>query len=192
MPVVRTKPANPNNSLESPKAAEETKVAEETRKPPKTLLEWEALERVFKERDRRYFTTVATIIIVLAVILVFIREFLLIGVILSLGFVAYVLATVPPGKVSHKITTHGVWYAGKFYEWGGLLGFFFTEKYHHQVLNIDTKERLPGRLFLLLGEGMTSEAVRKILNSYLSFQENPPENFMEKAAEAISQRLSLD
>ena len=44
--------------------------------PEKTMFEWEAPSRPFKKRDRRYFATIATIIFVLAFILLFAGAFL--------------------------------------------------------------------------------------------------------------------
>src|SRR3989344_2790499 len=73
----------------------------------KTLLNWRSPSRPFKKRSRDYFTTIAAIVFLIGVILLFIKEFLLIGVILALMFVSYVLATVPPEEVEHEISTEG-------------------------------------------------------------------------------------
>ena len=57
---------------------------------------WTAPARPFKPRDKKYFTTIGVTVLVIGLILVLVREFLLIGVIISLAFVSYVLATVKP------------------------------------------------------------------------------------------------
>src|SRR3989344_9678370 len=118
----------------------------------KTLLKWTAPVRPFKKRDREYYTTIAAIVFLLAVILLFLKEWLLIAVMVALMFVAYVLATVMPEKTSHEITTRGVVVSGKAYSWKDLRRFWFTKKWSEAILNIDTNLKFPGRLMLLLGE----------------------------------------
>jgi hypothetical protein len=60
---------------------------ETSSKQENVLLEWISPSRIFKPRSREFYRTVGSIIFLLAVILVFVREFLLIGVILALFFV---------------------------------------------------------------------------------------------------------
>ena len=52
------------------------KIATEIEKPVqlKTLLKWQAPIRPFKKRDREYYTTIAAIVFLLAVILLFLKE----------------------------------------------------------------------------------------------------------------------
>ena len=71
------------------------------------MLSWEATVRPFKKRDREYYSTIAAIVFLLAVILLFLKEWLLIAVMVALMFVAYVLATVVPEKTTHEINTRG-------------------------------------------------------------------------------------
>src|SRR3989344_7077773 len=92
------------------KALPVPEVIKEPEKPVelKTLLKWEAAVRPFKKRDREYYTTIAAIVFLLAVILLFLKEWLLIAVMAALMFVAYVLATVPPESVEHELNTRGI------------------------------------------------------------------------------------
>jgi len=178
------------------KPKKEEKPSQETpqpapQEPLKILLEWKAPSRAFKERDRQYFTTIFIIIFVLSLILIFIREFLLIGVILSLTFVYYVLSTVPPDEVDHKITTRGVVYAGVNYPWEVLLSFFFSKKYDSCVLNVNTKAKFPGRLFLIIKE-KDKEELSKAISKYILEEETPQISFLEKLQNKASQKVSLD
>jgi predicted DNA-binding transcriptional regulator len=93
--------------MENPNPQEPIPVVSQP-EPEKDLYSWTAPSRPFKKRNREFYTTIATLVILLSVILLFAKEFLLIGVILSFGFVSYVLATVPPGKVSHRLTNKGI------------------------------------------------------------------------------------
>src|SRR3989344_3962647 len=74
----------------------------------KTLFAWKAPLRPFKKRDREYYTTVGAIVFLVAVILFFLKEWLLIGVVVALAFVSYVFASVPPGEDEHMVTNKGI------------------------------------------------------------------------------------
>ncbi|MFH1289766.1 MAG: hypothetical protein ABIH88_03565, partial [Patescibacteria group bacterium] len=60
----------------------------------KTLLSWKAPSRVFKRRDKDYFTTLGSIVFLVIIILFFLKEWFLILAIIAFAFVTYVLATV--------------------------------------------------------------------------------------------------
>lgn len=168
----------------------EPRVGGKTPPEEKTLLEWEAPGRPFKKRGREYFTTVGMIVVLLAIIFLFLRDFLVIGVILALAFVVYVLATVPPDMVETKITTRGVTSAGHTYLWEKLVSFWFSEKYGKKILNLETNLGFPARVMILLN-GADEAEVKKILSSYISFKEQPPTSWLDDAAEYLARKISL-
>ena len=163
----------------------------QTPKEIKTLLEWKSPSRPFKRRDRDYFTTIAAIVFLIGVILLFIKEFLLIGVMLALMFVSYVLATVEPEEVDHKITTEGIDSGGKSYRFTELKDFYLTKKWEAEILNVNTKLKFPGRLLVLLGN-MEQKKVKEELGKYLSYRETPILTWMDKAADWISKKVPLE
>jgi len=156
----------------------------------KSLLKWESAVRPFKKRDKDYYTTIAAIVFLLAVILLFLKEWLLIAVMVALMFVAYVLATVPPEKTSHEITTRGVVTGGKAYKWEELNRFWFSEKWKEKILNIDTNLSFPGRLMLLLGE-IEEGKVKELLKNKIQFEE-PEETFMDRSAKWLTEKVPLE
>lgn len=155
----------------------------------KELLVWRSPARVFVARDKKWFTNVFLIVLILSVILVFMREFITISVLLAITFLSYVLATVPPDEIEHKITNKGVTTAGHSYFWEELRDFWFSKKYGRDIVNIDTKKGFPGRLIILL-QGHSQEKVKEILSKYLTFQEKPELSWMEKTTEKFTSRLS--
>ena len=156
----------------------------------KSLLKWQAAERPFKKRDREFFTTIAAIAVLLAVIFLFIKEWMAIGVITSLVFVGYVLATVEPEKTEHEITTRGVITGGKLYRWEELRSFWFSNKWKDKLLNIETRLRFPGRLVMLLG-GRTKAEIKKVLEKHVQF-EVPEETFMDRSAQWLQDKVPLE
>lgn len=158
--------------------------------PLKTLLAWSAPERPFKKRGREYFTTVGAIVFLIGVILLFLKEWFLIVVMIALMFVAYIMATVEPRKVEHKITNQGIVTGGRRYRWEELGRFWFTEKWGKKILHVENLFSLPRQLLMLLEE-MKQEQIKKILSDYLPFEE-PEKTWVDNASEWLSRRVPLE
>ena len=157
----------------------------------KTLLSWEAPSRPFKKRDRSYYTTIAILVILLVLIAFLAREFLLIGAILALSFVAYVLAFVPPHNVTYKISTQGITIGEDFYFWHFLDSFWFKEKEGSKVLHIQTRLRFPAQLMLVLGD-QDQDKMTKTVARFLPFVEVPYKTWMEKWSEGLQKHFPLE
>lgn len=157
----------------------------------KTLLSWEAPSRPFKKKDRSYYTTIAVLVILLVLIAFLLREFLLIGVLLALAFVAYVLAFVQPHDIKYRISTQGITIGDDFYFWHFLDAFWFKEKDDHKILIIQTRFRFPAQLMLVLGD-QQEEKVKKIVARFLPFVEVPYKSWMEKWSEGLQKHFPLE
>lgn len=158
-------------------------------KKTKKILKWQSAARPFKKRDREVFLTAGAIVALISVILLFVREFLLIAVILSLYFVFWILNTVAPEKVNHRIFNKGIETGGKIYGWEELRRFWFTEKWGNQILNVETKKRFPGVLLMILGP--SQEEVKKVLTQHLTF-EKPEKTWLNGAAEWLQKKVPLE
>lgn len=157
----------------------------------KTLLSWEAPSRPFRSRDRSYYTTIAVIVVLLILISLLAREYLLIGVLLAMTFVAYVLAFVPPGLVVYKISTQGITIGDHFYFWHELDSFWFKEQEGQKVLFAQTHLKFPGQLMIVLGE-LEEEAVKKLVARFLPFHEIPQTSVLDRWAETLQKHFPLE
>lgn len=157
----------------------------------KTLLSWEAPSRPFRKKDRSYYTTIAILVILLVLIAFLASEFLLIGVLLSFAFVAYVLAFVPPHNVSYRISTQGITIGEDFYFWHFLDAFWFKEKEKQKVLHIQTRLRFPAQLMLVLGNE-DEEKIKKTIARFLPYVEIPYKSWMEKWSESLQKHFPLE
>lgn len=157
----------------------------------RTLLEWVSPSRLFAPKDKKYFSNLGLIVLIAGVVLIFFKELVMVVVVLALAFVAYALATVPPEKIEHKITTQGLTSAGHSYFWKDLRDFWFTESGGVSILHIDTNLRFPGRLIILLSPPATRESLVKILSAHLPYQEKPKVNAMDTAADWFAAKLNL-
>lgn len=156
----------------------------------KTLLEWQAPTRPFKKRSREYFSTVGAIALLLIIILLFLKEWLLVAVIIALAFVVYIMGTVPPEQASHKITTLGVTTGDKSYDWEQLSRFWFEQKWEQKILYLETRLRFPRVLMMLLGE-TDQKKVEAILSDYLLLQQ-PEKTWIDKASHWLTNKVPLE
>lgn len=179
-------PAQNKKSTLKTKASEVTLVPA----PAKDLLSWQAPSRPFKKRDKEYFTTIAAIVFLVLIILMFMKNWLLMGVVIALTFVSYILATVAPDKVSYKITSRGVVVGEKTYYWGQLSRFWFTKKWGFEIIYFETFLAFPRQLQLVLGSNKKEE-VKEVVEKYLLF-EKPEKTLLDKAALWLEEKVPLE
>jgi hypothetical protein len=153
------------------------------------LLAWVSPSRVFKRRDKEYFTNIGAIVFLLIIILVFAREFLLIAAVVSIVFIIYVLSTVPPEEVTHRITNLGIESAGHYYRWEELSEFWFEEQWGQALLVL--RPILGTRIIVLLGV-QDKALVRKLIAEYIPFRENPEKSWVDNASTWLSKKIPLE
>lgn len=153
------------------------------------LLVWTSPSRLFKRRDKEYFTNIGAIVFLLTIILVFAREFLLIAAVLSIVFLIYVLSTVPPEDVTHRITNLGVESAGHFYRWETLTDFWFEEQWGQNILMI--RPIFGPHIVVLLGSEDKTK-VRDLAARYIPYRHQPDKTWVDNAASWLTQKLPLE
>jgi hypothetical protein len=173
------------------KTENEVKPVVVQQEPLRTLIEWDAMARTFKKRDKEFFRTIFSLLILVVIILFFAQQFMLILAIVATAFLAYVLNTVPPEMVHHKITTQGLVTAEHAHAWKELKSFFFSEKYGAKILNVDTVNKFPGRLMLLLGDQDQAQ-MKEIMSKYLLYKERAPVTWLDRASSWLSAKVPLE
>lgn len=157
--------------------------------PEEDILLWEAPSRPFKKRNKQFYSTVATIVVLISMILFFAGQFLPIAVVISVAFLAYVLSSVPPNNVKHKVTTYGFRLEDQLYYWEEMGRFWFEDKYGQRLIKIEVA-RFPGQLTILLGEVNQSD-LEEILMEVL-IKEKPKDTFFDKSAKWLQEKIPLD
>jgi len=171
---------------------EETrKEVEENILEEKVLVSWEVAARPFKRKDKSFFTTIAIIVFLISLILIFIGEWFLIAAILSLTFLVYVLSTVEPEKIKNEITNLGVRNGERLYKWKQLKEFWFDDKYGHRVLIMETDIK-PFSLLVMLLNGVGEEKVKKILSEKIKYRTVVEKNSLDRASEWLSDKIKLE
>lgn len=155
-----------------------------------TLLEWIAPGRPFKKRGKSFFATSLTILFFIEVILFLFSQYILMVVCLSVVFVAFVLATVPPQPLHYRISTEGLFVEDHFYLWQELYDFYFFTQQGEEQLYVRT-HFLPGLLTIMTGE-VTKEEIKKTLLPFLPFREYVKPTFVDKAAAWMEKTFPLE
>jgi hypothetical protein len=168
-----------------PEAAQGAK--EEKRE--EVYLQWSSPSRLFKRRDKDFFTNIAAIVFLLTVILVFAREYLLILALLSIAFLVYVLSTVPPEEVKHRVTNLGIESAGHFYRWEEFVEFWFEEQWSQTMLML--RPILGSRIIILLAEQERAK-VRELIAKHIPYREQPEKSWVDNAARWLTEKIPLE
>lgn len=155
------------------------------------LLSWKSPSHPYKKRSKLFYQTVAAFTFLLVVIVFFLHEFLLIGVILSLAFVIYAIYSVPPVIIEHKITPLGFENVGKLYRWQELYAFWFEEKLGNSVLVIQTHLPILSQIRAVIDKESENK-IKQIIGKYLLFIEKPPKNFVDRLGEWIQKSIPLE
>jgi len=160
------------------------------REAMKVLLTWRAPARPFERKDREFYTTAGSIVFLVCVILLFVKEFLFIMAIIAFAFFYYIITSVPPETVEHRITNKGIFTIDKLYEWGRLGRFWFEQKAGQDILMIENFAGLPPRLMILLAD-QKKETVQTLLEKYL-MMEKPELGQVEKMGMWLQKKVNIE
>lgn len=160
--------------------------------PEETLVEWDAPARPFKKRNHQFFSTIIIIAILVSLILFFAGQVLPVAVVISVVFLVYVTAVIPPQSVHYKLTNYGIYVEKEAFSWLGMGRFWFDEKSGQKVLEIELYG-FPGRLTFVLIDGQTprAEDLERVLSEVL-IKEKPTLTAYEKAANWLKEKIPLE
>lgn len=154
-------------------------------------LEWTAPGRPFKKRSRQFYLTSLLIMLFVEVILFLFSQYLLMLVVLSLVFVGFVLAAIPPKDFHYRISNEGIMIEDGFFIWRELYDFYFKNRDGVKTLHLRTHAFLPGELIVTLGN-MDEDKVKQALFPYLPYREYVKPTFVEKSADWLAKNFPLE
>ncbi|GMR18918.1 MAG: hypothetical protein BMS9Abin34_040 [Patescibacteria group bacterium] len=155
------------------------------------LLEWESLERVFTKRGKTYFRNLFSLLAFFGAVAVFFKEFLLVGALGAFGFAKWAMGTTPPKTTKHVITDLGIRTHGHEYGWDQLKDFWFSKIDGQAVLQVDTKNIYPGRIYLVLGK-IGRREITEVLKNHLPYRRKVKRDLLEKISVGVSRRFPLE
>lgn len=156
-----------------------------------TLLEWKAPGRPFAKRGRQYYLLGLLLIVPIEIILFLFSQYMLMLVVLSLAFLSWSLATIPPRDFHYRISSEGVTVEDHFFLWRELYDFYFKKRVGVDVLHIRTHTFIPGILMLPLGP-VSREEIKRTLLPFIPYREYVKPTFMEKAGDWLVKTFPLE
>lgn len=156
-----------------------------------SVFSWTAPQRPFKKRDKTYFQTAGALAFLLIVIAFFVKEWLLAGAILSVVFISYVLAAVPPREEKNKITNHGIWIAGTFYKHPKILEYWFDNKLETDLLHFVVDGKQPKRVSVVIPKHLKKD-IHEYLKKHIAFRQKPLKTITDKVAEWFVKKVPLE
>lgn len=181
----------PTELLDLPKPEEKNEDQTHHQNTVETILEWTAPGRPFRKRGKQYYLTSLLIMLLVEVILFLFSQYMLMLVVLSLVFVAFTLATVPPSDFKYRISSEGVTVEDHFFLWQELYDFYFKKREGVDVVHIRTHSFIPGELTLTLGN-ITRDHMKSTLLPYLPYREVIRSTFMEKSGNWLEKNFPLE
>lgn len=157
----------------------------------KAIISWKSPVRVYKARSRRYFIKVALYSLVFILAAIAFGEFFLVGVILSVVFVAFVLALAAPDTIEHRITNMGITSGGRAFLWEELDSFWFDKRGDDRLLVVATRLHFPGRLIIILTT-VSERTLLELLEKHLHFHHGPVHTLLDKWALWLQERVNLE
>ncbi len=156
----------------------------------KILFEWGAPERAYQKKDRDFWITAVSILVLVSVILFFVKEFFLIIALVSALFLYYVLSTVPPQIVKYKISNRGIYFGEDRYKWDLFSRFWFKKSLSNEVIHFETILRFPKQVSLVINE-VDRDKIKEIVVKRLPLVEESP-NFVDKLTKWFMNKLPLE
>ncbi len=148
------------------------------------LYQWTAPIRYFRMLDKKKYLLIVACVLGFFVILVILGQYWFMAAIAALMFLVYVVGTVPPVMVTHRLTTLGIETLEKEYKWETLDTYWFSQKDRQKLLNVETKTRLPGRLIMLVPE-RDMVKVNDIMRKRLRYKDIRNQSRVSKVTDGI-------
>ncbi|GIW69311.1 MAG: hypothetical protein KatS3mg101_0058 [Patescibacteria group bacterium] len=159
--------------------------------PKEVYIEWDSIVRAeVKDYNKRFSRTFIIIAVVIALLLLAMKEFWLILVVGSLIFFLISLNRLPEHAVHIEVSSHGIKYGDNMYYWQDLKHFFFKQVGTGEILIVDTYRYLPGRLFFSFAQS-DKDRIKEALDKHITFLSTEPVTFLDKLFDSVKNKFNI-
>lgn len=163
----------------------------EDRGPLEVYISWDSVvKQEIKDINKRFSRTFIIIAVFVSLLLVAMQEFGLILVVASLIFFLFALNKMPEQSVKVEVNSHGIKYGDTIYFWPDLKYFFFKAIGNGEILIVDTKIYIPGRLFFSFN-AEDKEKIKESIKKHIIFLEQEPVSYMDKLLNNVKSRFNI-
>jgi len=156
------------------------------------IFSWKAPLRAYKRRSGSILRFYVALALLLSLIVFFFGDRVLLVPILTLLFLFYVLTITSPPEVDNLITTFGIETAGITLRWEFLSHFYYTKKFHFDVLTLVSNAPYYYHIFLIVPDEKTKTQINSILSKHVMYVEKPHRNFTDRIVEKLSNLMPDD
>ncbi len=139
-------------------------------KLPQILYFWETYDRVPYKEPLYVKTLVALVTLIMGLYFWWVGQILMTFAVVAVFYLYYMIVTVQPVKVEHKIFTNGIWSIDRFYPWDSLVDFWVTWKDGWYVVYVNTRLRMPRQLILLVDNEKQLQKIVLLLGLFLPYK----------------------
>jgi len=137
--------------------------------PERTLISWNSPSRVFIQRDKVWFLKIAIISLLFILFFAFLQDIIVILVICVVVLISFLLGSIPPNTVTHKITNKGIFSIDQLYKWKDLKSFQIANKSGNRLLYVNTKVPFAKKIMIIIhrkDEKQIVKALAKHINYF--------------------------
>lgn len=156
------------------------------------IYSWKAPLRAYKRRSNSVLRFYVALALLLSLIVFFFGDKVLLVPILTLLFLFYVLTITPPPEIENLITTFGIETAGINLRWEFLSHFYYTKKFHFNVLTLVSQAPYYYHVYLIIPDDEVKQAVNVILTKHLMYVEKPQRSITDKMVDWLSNLIPDD
>jgi hypothetical protein len=153
---------------------------------PQLVFAWKAPLRAYKRRSTSVLRFYLALALLLSLIVFFFGDRVLLIPILTLLFLFYVLTITPPPEVDNIITTFGIETAGISLRWEFLSHFYYTKKFHFNVLTLVSNAPYFYHTYIIVPDEEMRKKVTEILSHHLMYVEKPQRTITDKMVDWLS------
>lgn len=167
------------------------KIMEEERKPIHTVYKWEAPERVFEQKDKKWYLVISSVSVFIVILSLLTGNYLLVVAIVALIVLLYALNNVKPANLIHELTNKGVYINTELYTWKKINYFWISRKGKHFFLNLNfqTKRNEDEQIISFLGQADTKKIV-DYMSQFIDYIEETDTNYISRKLFGVIEPLS--
>lgn len=159
---------------------------------PQLVFSWKAPLRAYKRRSNSILRFYIALALLLSLIVFFFGDRVLLVPILTLLFLFYVLTITPPPEVDNLITTFGIETAGITLRWEFLSHFYYTKKFHFNVLTLVSNAPYFYHIYLIVPDDKIKMQINAILSKHVMYVEKPQRSLTDKMVDWLSNLMPDD
>ena len=159
---------------------------------PQLLYLWKAPLRAYKRRSDSILRFYVALALLLSLIVFFFGDRVLLVPILTLLFLFYVLTITPPPEIENMITVFGIETAGISLRWEFLSHYYYTKKFHFNVLTLVSHAPYSYHVYLIVPDDSMKTSINAILSKHLMYVEKPQRSFTDKMVDWLSNLMPDD